>query len=207
MTETEDPKKPKQRFEDLVNGAEKLEKDDDLVQSRLDSLGLSSEQTSHPDTEKTDPPGDTPAPEIGPDSREDSPDPDAAKRIAPPAQRSSVTPGQSNTDSESDREDTEVLDEDEQPPRSPLDETPPPPLGPTPHTPPPALDARGMPLPRRIDDAPPPGRTSPSSPYRSGARTRRTTSQPPEQPSKLTSWWRESGPGGWSGGQGWGCAI
>jgi len=84
--------------------------------------------------------------------------------------------------------------------RSPLDDTPPPSLGSTPFTPPPALDERGMPLPRRMDEPPTPGRTSPSS-------IKRTTTVPVQPQSKLVMWWKTSGPGSLSRGQGWGCAL
>ncbi len=86
--------------------------------------------------------------------------------------------------------------------RSPLDETPPPSLGSTPFTPPPALDERGMPLPRRIDEPPSPGRTSPSSTNRS-----RSNTIPVQPQSKFVRWWKTKGPGGLSRGQGWGCAL
>ena len=86
--------------------------------------------------------------------------------------------------------------------RPSLDETPPPSLGSTPFTPPPALDERGMPLPRRMDQPPSPGRTSPSSV------TRRANSTVPTQPrSKFIDWWKSKGPGSLSRVQGWGCAL
>jgi hypothetical protein len=40
MTETEQPKK---RFRDLIEGADELEKDKDLIKSQLDSFGISDE--------------------------------------------------------------------------------------------------------------------------------------------------------------------
>ncbi len=86
--------------------------------------------------------------------------------------------------------------------RSPLDDTPPPSLGSTPFTPPPALDERGMPLPRRMDEPPSPGRTSPSSVNRT------ITSTIPVQPqSRLKKWWKANGPGSLSRGQSWGCVM
>jgi penicillin-binding protein 1C len=103
---------------------------------------------------------------------------------------------------------TEILDGQKQKQQhSPLDDTPPPALGSTPHTPPPALDERGMPLPRRIDETPPQGSTSPSSLYRTRGGTKRIPQSPPEPTSKLMAWWKKSGPGGWSRGQGWGCLL
>lgn len=86
--------------------------------------------------------------------------------------------------------------------RSPLDDTPPPSLGTTPFTPPPALDDRGMPLPRRMDEPPTPGRTSPSSINRT-----RSNTVPVKPQSKFVRWWKSSGPGSMSKGQGWGCAL
>jgi len=84
--------------------------------------------------------------------------------------------------------------------RSSLDDTPPPSLGSTPFTPPPALDERGMPLPRRMDEPPSPGRTSPSS-------INRTRTLPVQPRSKFIRWWKTSGPGSLTGGQGWGCGL
>jgi len=101
---------------------------------------------------------------------------------------------------------TEILD-GSGPQKPSLDDTPPPAFGPTPHTPPPALDERGMPLPRRLDETPPAGSTSPSSVYRTRGGTRRIPQTPPEPTSKLMAWWKKSGPGGWSTGQGWGCVL
>lgn len=86
--------------------------------------------------------------------------------------------------------------------RSPLDDTPPPSLGSTPFTPPPALDERGMPLPRRIDEPPSLGRTSPSSIKRT-----RTTTVPVQPQSRFVRWLKTSGPGSLSRGQGWGCVL
>ncbi len=94
-----------------------------------------------------------------------------------------------------------------------LDETPPPPLGDRPHTPPPALDTRGMPLPRRLDDAPAPGSATRSQPTRSRAAQARARLQQKSPPpavngwGKIRRWWRRSGPGSWKQKQGWSCLL
>ena len=196
MTETEQPKNPKQRFRDLIDGAEELEKDEDLIKSQLDSFGISvegertkgsgkrSSEDAVPKAEGTEE-GASAAPETEPTERMDN---------SPRPESSALDP--------SSLEETEVLGESAELSRSPLDDTPPPPLGSTPHTPPPALDARGMPLPRRMDEPPVRGKTSPASISRS-----RTAAIPPDKTSKLMSWWKKSGPGGWDQGQGWGCIL
>jgi penicillin-binding protein 1C len=178
MTETEQPKKPKQRFKDLIDGAEKLEKDQELVKSRLDSLGI----PDRPDQ-----------PEGG--EQEESGEVGTTISLA-----DEVPDLDSLEDPGSGFKETEVLKDAEKPSRSPLDDTPPPPLGATPHTPPPALDSRGMPLPRRMDETPVPSPSS-SSEYS----FRRSAPLPQERTSKLMSWWKKFGPGGWGKGEGRSC--
>jgi len=189
MTETEQPKDSKKRFKDLIDGAEELENDQELIRSQLESLGISPEGKLRPESEDQTSKMST-SPKKGP-----------GKRI-PPKQSSQRDSESSGIGENSGLDETEVLGEPPQQPRSPLDDTPPPSLGSTPHTPPPALDARGMPLPRRMDEAVLRGSTSPTA----GRRTRES-SLPPEKTSKLMAWWNKTGPGGWNRGQGWGCII
>ena len=185
MTKTEKPKEPKKRFKDLIDGAEKLEKDPELIQSRLDSLGISPEG----------------------DLQEEGKEIDSGE-IAPTLSLGDEVPQRDpSTDPASGFEETEVIGDGAKKARSPLDSTPPPPLGSTPHTPPPALDTRGMPLPRRLDETPPPSTSTPSTAYRTRSGTRRPTSPPPEKTSKLMSWWKKSGPGGWRRGESRGCVF
>ena len=184
MTETEQPKKPKQRFRDLIDGADELEKDGDLIKSQLDSFGISVEGEMMQGSEKGNSENAVPKTEGIEEGAGTAPEAELTERKSdiPGSKPSPLDPGSF--------EETEVLGESAERSRSPLDDTPPPPLGSTPHTPPPALDARGMPLPRRMDEAPVRGRTSPASINRS-----RTVVVPPDKTSKLMSWWKKSGPG------------
>ena len=201
MTETEQPKKPKQRFRDLIDGAEELEKDEELIKSQLDSLGIPPEGEMAKGSDKRSSENAEPL-------KEGTVQGAGAAPETEPTTGTSLTDQSNSSGSESSAldpsgfDETEVLGETAEPSRSPLDDTPPPSLGSTPHTSPPALDARGMPLPRRMDEAPVPGKTSPPSISRS-----RTAALPPDNTSKVMSWWKKSGPGGWKRGQGWGCVL
>jgi penicillin-binding protein 1C len=173
MTDIEDPKKSKKQNNDRPD---EIERNQEPIRSRknsMDQSGVGERKGS----------GDT-------------------RRTPTPSQGQSIKNGESDTTKVEGIEPTEVLGEEEGSSRSPLDDTPPPPLGSTPHTPPPALDERGMPLPRRMDETPSLGRTSPGSTYRS-----RTRSQGIATPSKPSNWWNRVGPGSWSKRQGWGCVI
>jgi penicillin-binding protein 1C len=110
-------------------------------------------------------------------------------------------------DLDDDLEPTESLDEQvSKQVKTPLDETPPPSLGTTPHTPPPALDERGMPLPRRLDQTPARGNTLPPAAHRTRPGVKKKT--PVQKPrSKVLTWWKEKGPGGWGINQTWGCFL
>jgi len=140
MTETEQPNDSKKRFRDLIDGAEELENDKELIKSQLESLGISPEGKLRPESEDQ-------TSKIAP-----SPQKGSGKKI-PPKLTSKRDSESADIGENSGLDETEVLGETPQQPRSPLDDTPPPSLGSTPHTPPPALDARGMPLPRRMDEA------------------------------------------------------
>jgi hypothetical protein len=195
MTETEQPKKSKQRFRDLIEGADELEKDKDLIKSQMDSFGISAEGETMQGSGKGS--SENALPKKGGIEEDTGADPGAE-----PTKRKSSSPGSESSALDPSFDETEVLGESTEGSRSPLDDTPPPPLGSTPHTPPPALDARGMPLPRRMDEAPVRGKTSPASIKRS-----RTVALPPDNTSKLMSWWKKAGPGGWNRGEGWGCIL
>lgn len=190
MTETEQPKKPKQRFKDLIEGADELEKDEDLIKSQLDSLGIPNEGEIMQGSGKGSSENAVPKTER------------AEEGASEPAERKPNSSGSESSALDPSFDETEVLGESAELSRSPLDDTPPPSLGSTPHTPPPALDSRGMPLPRRMDEAPVRGKTSPASINRS-----RTVALPPDNTSKLMSWWKKAGPGGWNRGEGWGCVF
>ena len=177
MIDMEEPKKPKKGYK----SPDEAKKDLESIRARMDSM-------NRPGEKKREGTRDTSRKETG--------------RTSIPPQGDSKENGVSEPSQDEGIEPTEVLGEGEDSPRSPLDDTPPPPLGSTPHTPPPALDERGMPLPRRMDEKPPMGMTSPGSISRS-----RTRSQQIETYSKPSTWWNRVGPGSWSKGQGWGCVL
>ncbi len=182
MADSEKPQDPKDSVNNLNNKSESPEK-----KSKRDAFDLSADKT--PDQDSPSKIGSDLERAIG----------SARRRPVSYQSTQASLPGDFGPGSDS----TEVLGEKSPPQkRSPLDDTPPPSLGATPHTPPPALDERGMPLPRRLDEPPSPGRTSPSSINRS-----RTGTIPVQPQSKFTVWWKTSGPGSLSGGQGMGCAL
>lgn len=205
MTESESPKRPKDRFDDPKEGEGKLDKDQEKRSSSFTpsenmpegDLGSRSSEKSAP-FKKTEQMSNKSA-------DQDSGSPGSARRTS----ISKGNPERKNTeDDNSGLDPTEILsDKPSTPERPSLEDTPPPALGSTPRTPPPALDERGMPLPRRLDEPPPPGSTSPSSLYRTRGGTRRVPPQLPEPTSKLGAWWKKTGPGSLSKGQGWGCVL
>ena len=197
MAEREDPKKPEDRFKNQIEGSENPEKDQESVQSRTDSMDFSSDADEKSEADQAD---------LYNAKTQKIPDRSdragSTRRTAIPL--SSQTPDKQYNDEVGP---TEVLEPSEDQPRSPLDDTPPPPLGSTPHTPPPALDARGMPLPRSLDQVSSANQATPSTRYRTNTGTRRTPTQPVEPRSKLMDWWKKMGPGGWKQAQGFGCFI
>lgn len=182
MTDSENPQDPKDNLDDLLNdsgNAEKYPKKDPFI---------FSDETS-PDKD----------PSAGGESPLERAIGSARRRpVAYQRTQSNVPDG---SEKEKDQQ-GERADERSAPKSSSLDDTPPPSLGSTPFTPPPALDERGMPLPRRMDEPPSPGRTSPSSINRT-----RSATVPTQPQSKFMVWWKTSGPGGLSKGQGWGCIL
>lgn len=136
---------------------------------------------------------------------------------------------------ESEKEETELLDEEsDHRDDDPFEETPPPSLGETPKTPPPSIDERGMPIPRRREETKPgqfstsrhaPNRaTGQSSSRRSGQpRTRRASGRNLSRGAKPASsssssiparwwdnikrWWKTSGPLSWDWSGRWGCML
>ena len=205
MTETESPLKPEDRSNDQANGNDKLNLDQDPGSSPLDSAG------KIPEGDVLSPPSEKSVP-VKKTGQMNDEFPSQESRTPGSGRRIPISPGSSERHStgedESGLDPTEILSENpSKPERSPFEGTPPPAFGSTPHTPPPALDERGMPLPRRLDEPIPPGSTSPSSSYRTKGATRRIPPQPPEPSSKFMAWWKKSGPGSLSKGQGWGCIL
>ncbi len=186
MDDPKTPKDPNDWFKDLIDGEDKSEKE-----LRPDALDFSAEE---PSFKPPQPAGATQSDKTS----------GSGRRTALPQQKKQ---GSFPPDFQSEGDPTQVLgDKTPKTEKSPLDDTPPPSLGATPHTPPPALDERGMPLPRRFNEPPSLGKTSPSSTYRGNTGNRRS-SLPKEPSSKLMKWWKKYGPGGWSKGEGWGCVI
>ncbi len=205
MTESDSEKKPEDRFKDLIEGADKLDKDRENKSSQSDSPGkfpgrdddpgLSDLRAPNKNTEK-----------MSNQSTDQEPGPSGSARRTTISQDKSEK--RESSGDHPGQDPTEILSDESQKPEKPsLEDTPPPRLGLTPHTPPPALDERGMPLPRRLDEPAPSGSTSPSSIYRTRGTTRRVPPQPPEPTSKFMAWWKKTGPGSWSKGQGWGCVF
>jgi len=182
MTDAENPRDPKDQINKPLNGSEKAGE-----HPKKDAFDFSVEKPPEKDLPSG---GDSPLDRaIG-----------SARRRPVSYQRT-----QAHLPGEFQSEKYQAERSDEKPgsqKRSPLDDTPPPSLGSTPFTPPPALDERGMPLPRRMDEPPSPGRTSPSSINRT-----RTSTVPVQPQSKFVKWWKTNGPGSLSKKQGWGCVI
>ena len=116
MTEKEQPKKPQQRFRDLIDGADELEKDEDLIKSQLDSFGISVEGEMMQGSEKGSSENAVPKTE---GIEEGAPEAELTERKShiPGSESSPLDPGSF--------EETEVLGETAERSRSPLDDTPP----------------------------------------------------------------------------------
>jgi penicillin-binding protein 1C len=193
MEETPGSTQSNNHSDDLSRNSDKKQSDQDLRASKSDK---GEKQGNRGDRKRENQKADRPRKSTPGEERHPP-----ARRIPLPISRDQSKPDEREVSPQEEMEPTEVLDEPPKPPRSPLEDTPPPPLGSTPQTPPPALDERGMPLPRRLDETPPSAR------YRTRKGTRRESTQPVQKRSRLMTWWKNKGPGGWEPGQGRGCFL